>query len=141
MCVFQLIYSQTDPNAAKKPKTDVEDSNDFASEDSIFKLLTSSSAAKKNLTTGTASSAKKPELHSFANLISRTDDLSDDDDDLAEQTTEAKNYVPIDWGLKTKLRILTNKVIPGARLKTNEEASGITGYVLFSFVPIENEEK
>lgn len=35
-------------------------------------------------------------------------------------------YVPIDWGLKTKLRILTLTKITGNGLKSCQEASGIT---------------
>lgn len=40
------------------------------------------------------------------------------------------NHVPIDWSLKTKLRLLSKTPIVGSRLKSSEEASGITGYLI-----------
>lgn len=68
----------------------------------------------------------KSEVHSFANLLVQEDDANDGDDgDVDEQTVTS--HVPVDWGLKTKLRILSNTAIPGARLISTEEASGITG--------------
>lgn len=67
-------------------------------------------------------------MHSFANLLVHEDDANDANlcDDEVETIT---SHVPVDWGLKTKLRILSNTAIPGARLISTEEASGITGYV------------
>lgn len=81
--------------------------------------------AKTPLGSVNQQSAARSSLHTFENLIKQETDLDESDDDEPAQVVS--NHVPIDWGLKTKLRILTNTVIPGARLKSNEEASGITG--------------
>lgn len=76
-----------------------------------------------------ASSSKTPlntkEPNSFTNLINQNDDFSTD----VVETEEEKptSHVPIDWSLKTKIRLLNKNPIPGSRLKCNEEASGITG--------------
>lgn len=96
------------------------------SEDSVFNLL-----ANANDIASTASKAplNNKEPNSFANLINPTDEF---DINSVEQVNEEKptSHVPIDWSLKTKLRLLCKNPIPGSRLKCNEEASGITGYVI-----------
>lgn len=51
----------------------------------------------------------------------------DDDDDDGQQTPTA--HIPIDWGLKTKLRLLTLSRLTGNGLKSCQEASGITSFV------------
>lgn len=68
------------------------------------------------------------ELSSFTNLINQNDDFATD---IVESEEEEKptSHVPMDWSLKTKLRLLSRSPIPGSRLKCNEEASGITGFV------------
>lgn len=66
-------------------------------------------------------------MHSFANLIAQQHD--DIESDIEEEVQKPTNHVPVDWSLKLKLRILSNVPIPGGRLKSNEEASGITGFV------------
>lgn len=70
------------------------------------------------------------ETNSFTNLLNQ----NDNDDDVTEtedsdQEEKPTNHVPIDWSLKTKLRLLSKDLIPGSSnsLKCNEEASGITG--------------
>lgn len=120
--------SKRETISSKKNKVEPE-TNDFASEDSIFNLLSAVSVpentAKTPLGPVNQQAATKKGLHTFENLIKQEADLDESDDD--EPVQVVSNHVPIDWGLKTKLRILSNTVIPGARLKTNEEASGITG--------------
>lgn len=50
-----------------------------------------------------------------------------------QQFIEKKyKYLPIDWALKTKLRLMSPKPFAWtSKLKASEEASGITGFVLF----------
>lgn len=75
------------------------------------------------------------ESNSFTNLLNQSDAADDanvgdgltDANDDNEQEERPTKHVPIDWSLKTKLRLLSKNPIPGARLKCNEEASGITG--------------
>lgn len=126
--IILYIFSQRETISSKKLKEGPE-TNDFASEDSIFNLLSSVSSpavnAKTPLAPANQQTAAKTTYHSFENLIKHDANLEESDDE--EPIQAASNHVPIDWGLKTKLRILSNSAIPGARLKTNEEASGITG--------------
>lgn len=104
------------------------ESNDYASEDSVFSLLAANSNPSMSM-----GASKRPmnakEMHSFANLIDQQqhDDIESDIDEEVQKPT---NHVPVDWSLKLKLRILSNIPIPGGRLKSNEEASGITGFVI-----------
>lgn len=65
------------------------------------------------------------EQNSFTNLLSQQDEFEPE----PTQSEEVKptSHVPVDWSLKTKLRLLSKHPIPGSRLKCNEEASGITG--------------
>lgn len=102
--------------------------HDFASEDSVFSLLAASSNQSK-----TATAPKKPmntkETHSFANLISQQHHDDNDSDIEEEKELHATSHLPVDWSLKSKLRLLSDIPIPGGRLKSNEEASGITGCV------------
>lgn len=107
---------------------------DINSEDSIFNLLAASSnnTSPDEVIDKPNSSNKKPlaskDLQSFTNLILQNNDITSDNDD-AEELQKPTSHVPVDWGLKTKLRILSTVNIPGSRLKSNEEASGITGFV------------
>lgn len=95
------------------------------SEDSVFDLLANVDEivpAKGKLTLNVK------ETNSFTNLLSQNDDFdSVTETDDSEQEEKPTNHVPIDWSLKTKLRLLSKNPIPGSRLKCNEEASGITG--------------
>jgi hypothetical protein len=43
-------------------------------------------------------------------------------------------YIPVDWSLKTKVRFISSKPFAWSqKLRTCEEASGITGFVKDSF--------
>lgn len=62
-------------------------------------------------------------------MINQTNDpIADDYEPEESEEGKPTSHVPIDWSLKTKIRLLSTKPIPGSRLKSNEEASGITGY-------------
>lgn len=52
----------------------------------------------------------------------------DNDEEIYQKPT---NYLPIDWSLKTRIRILSKTPLPGNCLKTNQEASGITRFYLY----------
>lgn len=100
--------------------------NDFTSDDSVFNLLAASSGPSTTMTVH-KKQMKAKEMHSFANLIAQQHD--DIESDVEEEVQKPTNHVPVDWSLKLKLRILSNIPISGSRLKSNEEASGITGFV------------
>lgn len=119
-----MYFSDRFTSDKKKPRQSLPDTTEYVSEDSVFNLLANASESE-----ATTSSSKPPfnhkEPNSFINLLNQTDETATD----AAETDELKptSHVPIDWSLKTKLRLLTKKQIPGSRLKCSEEASGITG--------------
>lgn len=92
------------------------------SEDSVFNLLASVDEVKP---TNVKVPLNNKELSSFTNLINQADHF--DAEPVQTDEENPTSHVPIDWGLKTKLRLLSKSPIPGGRLKCNEEASGITG--------------
>lgn len=128
-----MFYSRRESISSKKTKTDEPETNDFTSEDSIFNLLASASVAESNSKTPLQSNNRKPlertNILSFASLINEGEVSEVETDDASCPT--ATSHVPIDWSLKTKLRISVygDAVIPVTNLKSNEEASGVTGYV------------
>lgn len=87
------------------------------SEDSVFNLLTTDPTILKK-----TSSTK--ELQSFSNLINQKEDVEIELDENKEE--KPTSHVPVDWSLKTKLRLLSKHPISGGRLTSIEEASGIT---------------
>lgn len=113
----------------KKSRPSIPDTPE-CSEDSVFNLLVNGSEI-------TTTSAKAPlipkELNSFTNLINQTEEIGPEIEEKIEKPT---NHVPIDWSLKTKMRLLSKTPIVGSRLKSSEEASGITGYVIECLVYI-----
>lgn len=117
MCfsTFEIRLDFSGNNAAKKPKTSIE-SSDLTSEDSVFKLLTNQSHRQPT-------NQRLFEANSAAKYITAEDDEIDEDEEEQKPT----EHVPFDWSLKLKLRMLSNVQIPGCRLKSSEEASGITG--------------
>lgn len=92
------------------------------SEDSVFNLLANVDELAP-VCSKTPLNSKEP--NSFINLINQTDDV--DTDAVETEGDKPTSHMPIDWTLKTKIRILSKNPIPGSRLKCNEEASGITG--------------
>lgn len=63
----------------------------------------------------------------FTNAISKLESVKS-----IPETEPAKGekYIPIDWTLKTKMRFMSIKPFPwNCKLRTSEEASGITGFV------------
>lgn len=94
------------------------------SEDSVFNLLA-------NVDELAPVKSKIPlnnkEPNSFINLINQNEEFNVDADAAETQEEKPTSHVPIDWSLKTKIRLLSKSPIPGSRLKCNEEASGITG--------------
>lgn len=114
----------------KKSRPSIPDTPE-CSEDSVFNLLVNGSEIL-------APSAKAPlipkELNSFTNLINQTEEIGPEVEEKNDE--KPTNHVPIDWSLKTKLRLLSKTPIVGSRLKSSEEASGITGYLINGFASI-----
>lgn len=121
------IRSERFTSDKKKSRQSTPDTTEYVSEDSVFDLLANVNEIAP-VKAKTALSTK--ETNSFTNLLHQNDD---DDVGVTEEAADSDqeekptNHVPIDWSLKTKLRLLSKNPIPGGRLKCNEEASGITG--------------
>lgn len=102
--------------SCKKSKTDtsvvLEESNDAT----LFKLLHSSDTIKNTT----------PKLISFDNILNKLDGP----EEIVEVVkAHGEKWLPIDWTLKSKLRLLSCKPFPwNQKLKLSEEASGITGF-------------
>lgn len=144
-------------NDAKKAKQELPD---ITSSDSIFQLLSTATAPINPATpsngnpsthaslqspapsaiapqTRSSSTRSMPSFtggnhhqnpQSFTNFIVPDSSALNDDNEEEQKPTA---HVPFDWGLKTKLRLLTLSRITGNGLKTCQEASGITRYVIF----------
>lgn len=147
--MLKCLYStRTDSNPNKRSRTsaDPPPQPDNTNDDSIFKLLASeqqrpprtsnqendtkpSSSTSPNShplhATTTACTTSIPSSTSFLNLIAP--EITAADDEANHQTPTA--HVPIDWSLKTKIRLLTLSPLTGTGLKTCQEASGITSFV------------
>lgn len=121
-------YSERRNGDSKRTRDELVESNDFASEDSVFRLL----AANSNQTKTTNAPKRQltaKEMHSFAIISQQQHDDIESDIEEEEEEQKPTTHLPVDWSLKSKLRILSDVPIPGGRLKSNEEASGITGFV------------
>lgn len=101
--------------------------NEFNSEDSVFNLLANGNSSKVECITPQNSEP----LAKFYRTVA--DENALDADVANEEEPKPTAHLPIDWSLKLKLRLLSNVQIPGGRLKSSEEASGITGYVLLKY--------
>lgn len=133
-----MFYSRRESISSKKTKTNEPETNDCTSEDSMFNLLASASAPNAtvsgNSTTALLQSnnrnpAERADIRLFASLINV--DEAREVETGGASCSSATSHVPIDWSLRTKLRLSVygNAVIPVTNLKSHEEASGVTGYV------------
>lgn len=118
-----MNFSERIGNGVKKSRPSIAETVELSSEDSVFNLLANGNGIIAPISKAPLNSK---ELNSFSNLINQTEEIIELD---VEENVEEKptNHVPIDWSLKTKLRLLSKVPIVGGRLKSSEEASGITG--------------
>ncbi|GLV38678.1 humpty dumpty [Carabus blaptoides fortunei] len=92
-----------------------------SSDSTLFKLLHSSGNSSLK------ARSQDSTLTSFSSVFSKVQDNSAS---LPAIKTLGEKFIPIDWTLKTKLRLMSSKQFAWNRtLKTSEEASGITGFV------------
>lgn len=103
--------------SCKKSKTDSSLGLEESSDGTLFKLIHGSTSS---ITNG------KPKLISFDNILNK---LSCPEETVEVVKAHGEKWLPIDWTLKTKLRLLSFKPFPwNQKLKLSEEASGITGF-------------
>ncbi|XP_067000489.1 protein downstream neighbor of son homolog [Anabrus simplex] len=92
---------------------------DSSCDNTLFQLLTANTFPQRN--SGNLQT-------SFTSILSK---LQEENVSIQDQTHPiGKKYIPVDWTLKTKIRFMSLKPFAwNLKLKTCEEASGITGYV------------
>ncbi|KAF9410729.1 hypothetical protein HW555_010274 [Spodoptera exigua] len=106
----------------KKPKLGVDDQLDESNDKTLYALLNLPAKVQEK----PAKDVDTEKLSTFSNLLQKF---------TAEHSVEPipeKKYkhIPIDWALKTKLRLMSPKPFAWtSKLKASEEASGITGFV------------
>lgn len=95
---------------------------EISNDNTLFELLNINVQQEKQ----TVDSSANISL-TFANVLSKLDSISQIPD---ESVSKGAKHIPIDWTLKTKVRIMSPKPFPwNSKLKTSEEASGTTGFV------------
>lgn len=113
---------QIAPDASKKPRSDsfeYED-GDESSDRTLFKLIHLSSSNNK-----TEQEKQKENLTSFCNVLASTSA-----EQIEPVKAEGESWIPVDWTLKTKMKLLSRKPFPfNHKLKMSEEASGLTSFV------------
>ncbi|KAG6452901.1 hypothetical protein O3G_MSEX007855 [Manduca sexta] len=107
---------------SKKPKIE-ESQLDESSDKTLFALLNLPAKVVEK----PAQDVDTEKLATFSNLLQKFN---------AEHSVETKQvekrykYLPIDWAIKTKVRLMSPKPFAWtSKLKASEEASGITGFV------------
>ncbi|XP_059614391.1 protein downstream neighbor of son homolog [Phlebotomus argentipes] len=99
-------------SVAKKAKSEVVE------EDTLFQLLHNSEIPK-------ASNANLEAPLESKNFLDNAQWYSEEEEPLEK----LYKYLPVDWSIKTRLRLLTPKPILAGNLKTSQEASGLTSFI------------
>ncbi|XP_063531729.1 protein downstream neighbor of son homolog [Cydia strobilella] len=114
-------FSKSNPQQTKKAKTDfaeLDESNDKT----LFALLKLPAKVEKP-----PQELDNNKLSTFSNLLQKFTAEHSVEPDVAVRKCK---HLPIDWALKSKLRLMSPKPFAWtAKLKASEEASGITGFV------------
>lgn len=119
-------------DASKKLKSDAPDLGD---DDSVLTLISTPVVSQQPETIVKETPQRSPpaklilkpfDLKSFSELLNR--EAQEDDADIREQQKFTKN-LPIDWSLKIRARFFCETDLPATKLKTSQEASGLTGFV------------
>lgn len=95
---------------------------DLSSDNTLFQLLNVSVKSQSNI----------DHLQtSFTSILSQLSGSSNEDSHIEkDKSPKGETYIPIDWSLKTKARFISPKPFAWSqKLRTCEEASGITGFV------------
>ncbi|XP_026329618.1 protein downstream neighbor of son homolog [Hyposmocoma kahamanoa] len=116
-------FSKNNNQQNKKARLEVESGLDESSDKTLFALLKLPAKIQEK----PPIEVDTEKLSTFSNLLQKF---------TAEHSVETKviekkcKHLPIDWALKTKVRLMSPKPFAWtAKLKASEEASGITGFV------------
>ncbi|CAH0553968.1 unnamed protein product [Brassicogethes aeneus] len=89
-----------------------------SADQTLFKLLNQN--APNNITTES--------FTSFNNILDKIN-AKEKEENVEIVKAQGESWLPIDWGLKSKARLLSEKPFPwNQKLKISEEASGVTGF-------------
>ncbi|CAH0387108.1 unnamed protein product [Bemisia tabaci] len=94
-----------------------DDEEDTSLDSSLFRLM------------GIKKQTQPPQLDlNFSNLMKKIN--SSDQEFLNVGSRKKRKFIPVDWTLRTRIRLMSSKPFPwNHKLKTCEEASGTTGFV------------
>ncbi|XP_055844511.1 protein downstream neighbor of son homolog [Episyrphus balteatus] len=104
-------------------------------DDSVLSLITTPPVTKQVETVVKETPQRSPpakltlkpfDPKAFSELFSK--ESHEDDSEIVEQQKFTKN-LPVDWSLKTRARFFCETDMPATKLKTSQEASGLTGFV------------
>ncbi|KAJ2952577.1 hypothetical protein O0L34_g6900 [Tuta absoluta] len=115
-------FSKSNTQVSKKVKLEDDSQLDESSDKTLFALL----HLPSKVTVKPPQDVDTEKLSTFSNLLQKFTA-----DHTVETIVEKKHkHLPIDWALKTKLRLMSPKPFAWtSKLKASEEASGITGFV------------
>ncbi|KAF9822296.1 hypothetical protein SFRURICE_017571 [Spodoptera frugiperda] len=122
-------FSKNKPQE-KKPRLQVDDQLDESNDKTLYALLNLPAKVQEK----PVKDVDTEKLSTFSNLLQKftAEHSVEPVSSLSYgQIPEKKyKYIPIDWALKTKLRLMSPKPFAWtSKLKASEEASGITGFV------------
>ncbi|XP_058126630.1 protein downstream neighbor of son homolog [Anopheles ziemanni] len=117
-------FSRATENNAKRPKGDVLEDLTATGEDSVFELLSKTSAP---VVPQLEAPVVKPLVEQ--QFLQQQCPVEQTLPELVEEPPKTSKQAPIHWSIKSKLRIICRTPIPGTNLKTNQEASGLTSFV------------
>lgn len=111
-------FAKSEPEKKLRTVPDVEAVQD----DTLFELLHIKKDAPKEQS-GTKNL-------SFSDVFNKLNNDAENEIPVVEVVVPGKKYIPMDWTLSSKMRIMSIKPFPwGGTCKTSEEASGTTGFV------------
>lgn len=92
----------------------------LATDDTLFQLLQNSGSSRARDANLEAPIERKHPLDN---------NLSQWEPQVEENTEKLYKFLPIDWSIKTRMRLLTPQPIVAGNLKTSQEASGLTSFI------------
>lgn len=115
-------FLKNDPQ--KKLKDNITAELETTTDSVLFELI----KLKSSESTKTTVPSKKSNL-SFSSVLAQLE-INDKALPKELETPKGESYIPIDWTLCTKMRLMSPKPFPwNGKLKTSEQASGTTGFV------------
>uniref|UniRef100_T1GBF9 Uncharacterized protein n=1 Tax=Megaselia scalaris TaxID=36166 RepID=T1GBF9_MEGSC len=134
--------SQNQSEPAKRQKT--VHVADISEDDSLFNLISGENSSVKETPPQAAPSvplliSKKDSISFSQESVRRLFEskskgflVEDEEEEDAENIVQKQTYtkhLPVDWSIKSRMRLFAEVPLPNTNLKSNQEASGITSFV------------